>query len=127
MWDICHKAIIQKSVMLQGTGQESRDFIHAVDIAKALFLIATTAPMIGESYNIATEREVTISELASHVLDSLDYEELPKFDGTVPVGNPLNWRADISKLRSLGFSPTVSLEKGVNTFSNWCRAELVGV
>jgi UDP-glucose 4-epimerase len=127
MWDICQKAIIQNSVTLQGTGQESRDFIHALDIAKALLLIATAAPMTGEVYNLATGEEVTISQLASQILTALEYEGIPDFDGVVPVGNPLNWQADISKLRSLGFSPTVSLERGVKTFANWCRAELVGV
>ncbi|HEY9599673.1 MAG TPA: dTDP-glucose 4,6-dehydratase, partial [Cyanophyceae cyanobacterium] len=49
------------------------------------------------------------------------------FDGVVPPGNPLNWQADISKLKQLGFNPSVPLERGVKTFANWCRAELVGV
>lgn len=127
MWDICYKATIQNSVILQGTGQESRDFIHALDIAKALQLIVTEAPMQGESYNLATGREVTIGELAGHLLTALEYEGDPQFDGVVPAGNPLNWRADISKLQRLGFSPTISLERGIKTFANWCRAELVGV
>jgi UDP-glucose 4-epimerase len=127
MWDICQKAIVQQSVTLQGTGQESRDFIHALDIAKALFLIATAAPMQGEAYNLATGEEVSISQLASHILTALDYQGVPHFDGIVPVGNPLNWQADISKLQAIGFSPTVSLVRGVKTFANWCRAELVGV
>ncbi len=127
MWDICHKAIIQNSVTLQGTGQESRDFIHALDIAKALLLIATAAPMQGETYNLATGREVTITELASHILTTLEYEDQPDFDGILPIGNPLHWQADMSKLRSLGFTPTISLERGIKTFANWCRAELVGV
>jgi UDP-glucose 4-epimerase len=127
MWDICQKAILQSSVDLQGTGQESRDFIHALDIAKALLLIATKAPMDGEAYNLATGTEVTIEMLASQILTALEYPHTPHFDGIVPVGNPLNWQADIAKLQSLGFSPTVSLERGVKTFTNWCRAELVGV
>jgi len=127
MWDICHKAIIQNSVNLQGTGQESRDFIHALDIAKALLLIATTAPMQGEAYNLGTGREVTIAELASHMLTALEYEGSPHFDTIVPIGNPLNWQADISKLQTLEFTPTVPLERGVRTFANWCRAELVGL
>ncbi len=127
MWDICHKAIFQSSVNLQGTGRESRDFIHALDIARALLSIAETAPMTGEAYNLATGEEVTISQLASQILTTLEYPDSPQFDGIVPVGNPLNWQADISKLRSLGFSPTVTLDRGVKTFANWCRAELVGV
>lgn len=127
MWDICHKAMIEQSVTLQGTGKESRDFIHALDIAKALLLIATSSPMQGEAYNLATGREVNICELSTLLLDTLEYNGTSQFDGVVPVGNPLNWKADISKLRSIGFSPSVSIEKGVQIFANWCRAELVGV
>lgn len=127
MWDICHKASVQHTLHLQGTGQESRDFIHALDIARALMLIAVSAPMHGEVYNLATGREVTIAELASLLLEALEYSGSPQFDGVVPVGNPLNWQADISNLQALGFVPSVQLEQGVKIFANWCRAELVGV
>ena len=127
VWDICQKALTQNTVQLQGTGQESRDFIHALDIAKALFAIATSAAMQGEVYNLAVGREVTIAELAGLVLEALEYEGKLEFDGKVPIGNPLNWQSDISKLQTLGFIPSVSLERGVQTFANWCRAELIGV
>jgi UDP-glucose 4-epimerase len=127
MWDICQKAIIQNSVTLQGTGQESRDFIHALDIAKGLLLIATAALMQGEAYNLGTGEQVTIAELTSHILTALDYQGDPHFDGIIPVGNPLNWQADISKLQSLGFTPSIPLKKGISTFATWCRAELVGI
>ncbi|MHC5939492.1 NAD-dependent epimerase/dehydratase family protein [Nostoc sp.] len=127
LWDICQKAITQSSLLLQGTGQESRDFIHALDIARALSVVVESAPMEGEIYNLGTGREVTISELATMVLESLEQNCQIRFDGVVPTGNPLNWQADISKLKSIGFTPTVELERGVKTFVNWCRAELVGV
>jgi UDP-glucose 4-epimerase len=127
MWDICHKAIVENSVTLQGTGQESRDFIHALDIAKALMLIATSAPMQGEVYNLATGEEVSIFELSELMLQALEYDVTPKFDAIIPVGNPLNWRADVSKLKELGFVASVPFERGVTTFANWCRAELVGI
>jgi len=127
LWDICQKAITQRAVTLQGTGQESRDFIHALDIAKALMVVADSAPMQGEVYNLASGREITISELANIVLDTLEYDNALQFDGIVPIGTPLNWRADISKLALLRFTTSVPLERGVKTFVNWCQAELVGV
>lgn len=127
LWDICQKAVTQNCVTLQGSGQESRDFIHALDIAKALMVVANSAPMQGEVYNLASGREVSISELANMVLDALEYEEIPQFDGVVPIGTPLNWRAETSKLAALGFTASVPLERGVKTFANWCRAELVGI
>jgi UDP-glucose 4-epimerase len=127
LWDISWKAITRNFVTLQGTGCESRDFIHALDIAKALMVIATSAPMEGEVYNLASGKEVLISDLANMILNALEYDFTPQFDGVVPVGTPLNWQANISKLNALGFIPSVPLEKGIKTFANWCLAELVGV
>lgn len=127
LWDMCQKVITQNSLTLQGTGKESRDFIHALDIAKALSVVATSAPMQGEVYNLGTGQEVAIAQLAHIVLEALDAQYNPVFDGVVPPGTPLNWQADISKLKALGFTASVPLERGVKTFANWCRAELVGV
>lgn len=127
LWDICWKAITQNSVVLQGSGSESRDFVHALDTARALSVVARSAQMQGEIYNLGTGRDVTIAELAHLIIDALGCDLVPQFDGVSPAGTPLNWRADISKIADLGFTPAVSLEQGVNTFSNWCRAELVGV
>ncbi len=127
LWDICRKAITQDSLQLQGTGEESRDFIHALDIARALLVVAQAAPMEANIYNLGSGREVAIAQLANLILTALEYDHSPVFDGIVPSGTPYNWQADISKLKALGFAPSVSLEKGVKTFANWCRAELVGV
>jgi UDP-glucose 4-epimerase len=127
LWDMCRKTIAENSLTLQGTGKESRDFIHALDIARALSVVATSAPMQGEVYNLGTGQEVAIAKLAHIVLNALDAECIPQFDGVVPPGTPLNWQADISKLKALGFTTSVPLERGVTTFANWCRAELVGV
>ena len=126
LWDICRKALTEPSISLLGTGQESRDFIHAIDVAKALFALIKSAPMNGEAYNLASGREVTIKQLSELVTENLGVEKEVRFDGIIPVGNPLNWRADISRIKALGFVPSVSLERGVKTFLNWCQAELIG-
>ncbi|MDZ7969923.1 MULTISPECIES: SDR family oxidoreductase [unclassified Nostoc] len=127
LWDICRQAIYQPIVKLQGTGKESRDFIHVLDIAKALLVVATSAPMQGETYNFASGREVTISELAEMVFKSLDYKGSVEFDGIVPVGTPINWQADVTKLGSLGITDFLSLERGVRVYANWSYAELLGI
>ncbi len=127
VWDLCRKALTMETLTLQGTGKESRDFIHALDIARSLEVVTEKAPMEGEVYNLATGREVAIEDLANLILQSLELERSLEFDGVVPVGNPLNWQADISKLKALGFYPQVQLEQGIKTFATWCRAELVGL
>lgn len=127
LWDICRQAIYQPIVKLQGSGKESRDFIHALDIAKALLVVATSAPMQGEAYNFASGREVTISELTKMVFKSLDYKGSVEFDRIIPNGNPTNWQADVTKLGSLGITDFLSLERGVHVYVNWCYAEILGI
>jgi UDP-glucose 4-epimerase len=124
VWDICRKALSDDGVILHGTGSESRDFIHAIDIARAVAVIAASASMHGETYNVATGREVLIRDLARLILDSMGNPRPLTFDGAVPAGTPLNWQADISRLGALGFAPSVSLEQGLRTFTVWCSAEL---
>jgi UDP-glucose 4-epimerase len=125
MWDICQKAISQKHLVLQGTGNESRDFIHALDIARALEIIASHAPMEGEVYNLGSGAEIKISDLAHMLLEKLNLDIVTEFDGSRVSGNPLNWQADITKLESLGFSLSISLDKGTQLFANWVTAELI--
>jgi UDP-glucose 4-epimerase len=127
MWDVTHKALTQPQVQLQGTGRESRDFIHAQDIARGLEVMLNGAPLRGEVYNLAGGRETRIDELASLILARLKYSNLPVFSGVLPPGTPKQWCADISRIRALGFAPQVVLEQGVESFVDWCRHEITGV
>ena len=124
VWDICQRVLTSGKLSLGGTGMESRDFIHATDIARALVLLAENAPACGEIYNLAAGRETTISDLASLILRALESDITPAFDGHSRLGDPLNWRADIGLIRTLGFSPQVTLENGLAQFATWARAEL---
>lgn len=123
VWDICQKALIQQQIVLQGTGKETRDFIYASDIATALELVCTQAPMQGEAYNLASGQQVSISELACKLLDALGVQREVIFDEKTPAGTPLNWQADTSRLTRMGFSPKVSLEHGLKVTARWCQAE----
>ena len=123
VWDICQKAMGGARLELRGTGAESRDFIHAADVARALVLLAENAPAQGEIYNLATGRETTIADLARLILRVLENAEPPAFDGINPSGNPLRWQADISRIAALGFAPAQPLETGLRQVANWCAAE----
>jgi UDP-glucose 4-epimerase len=127
IWDICEKIATRKSLELQGTGEETRDFVHAADVTRALALIAEAAPMEGEAYNIGSGKQVSIAELANIIRDMLGFKDPPHFDGIVPRGDPLHWQADITRIKSLGFSPKIELEEGIKSFVKWCREELAGI
>jgi UDP-glucose 4-epimerase len=124
IWDLTYKALTQKEILLQGTGQESRDFIHAQDIAFALETILTQAPMQGETYNVANGEQIKISELCSMILNALNLDLPVQASGLAQPGAPLDWQADISRLVELGFTPTIPLLKGILSFVRWCREEI---
>jgi UDP-glucose 4-epimerase len=126
LWDMCQKALTHSALKLRGTGNESRDFIHGRDVARALHILAEKANFEAEVYNLANGVETTIKELAALVLTKLG-EDIPvEFDNTTPVGTPINWQADMSKLAKVGFTPEVTIERGVNVYVQWCRAEILG-
>jgi UDP-glucose 4-epimerase len=127
MWDIVHKALTQPEIRLQGTGQESRDFIHAQDIARGLESILNHAPLLGEGYNLACGSETHIVDLAASILSEIENPPPLTFSGELPPGTPQNWLADIALISGLGFRPEISIEAGVADFVEWSRHEIKGV
>lgn len=124
VWDLCYRLLTEGKLVLKGTGEESRDFVHVKDIVRAATAVLDGAQMVGEVYNVASGVEITIKELASRVAAALEIDAEPEFDGVVPAGNPRNWRADISKLKGLGFAAETSLDAGLSSVATWCRSEI---
>ena len=126
LWDICRQLVTSNSLNLRGTGQETRDFLHVTDIAAGVLMVAEREQMTGEAYNLASGRETSVRELAVLAAAALRPEATPCFNGVVPKGDPLRWRADIKRIEALGFEPGVRLEAGVGAYAGWCRRQLTG-
>ena len=89
----------------------------------AIRLLAERSEFKGEAYNIASGSEVSIRDLASLLIQTFGGQEPATFNGRQDPGTPKNWRADIRKLTSLGFSPSISLEEGVRDVHDWFQSE----
>lgn len=124
LWDLCGKLLGGGEVLLQGTGAESRDFVHATDIARAVMAIVEGAEFKGEAYNVASGAETSISDLALRIVAALQLERDVRFDGVLPAGIPSRWQADIDRLRGLGFRPRISIDEGVREFAAWASTQL---
>ena len=123
VWDICARALAPGALRLRGTGAESRDFIHATDVAGALASILEKAPLQGECYNVASGQETTIATLARQLLRHLGQAGEAQFGEAENPDDPKNWRADITRLEKLGFRPRVSLDRGLAEVAEWAAAE----
>jgi len=121
-WDLFNKIAHSSGVIeLHGTGNESRDFIHVEDMVKAIALTIEKGRMQGEIYNVASGEETTIQQAVQYFIETLRKPVEYKFNGRVRAGDPLNWRADISKLQSLGFTSSYTLRSGLAEVSVWLQ------
>lgn len=121
LWDICRKAREARLVSLFGTGRETRDFVHVDDIAQAVEKAVGGAAFAAEAYNLASGRDTSIADLARSLLDHLGLGNELAFSDQARPGDPLRWRADISRLAGLGFSPRVELARGLADYAAWVR------
>jgi len=120
LWDLCCKCRDGGMIVLGGDGRESRDFIHADDIASAALCIFRSGVFAGECYNVATGKEITTSTLAHQVLGEFGVPTSRlKFSGIGRAGDPKNWRGDIRLLESLGFKPAVNFPQGISEYVEW--------
>lgn len=126
VWDICEKALRDREVLLQGTGEESRDFIHVDDAAAALFLLATQGECVGGAYNVASGIETRIADLAAEVVSNVAPGKKVRFSGSIPQGMPQRWRADITRLRAIGFQPARAFRAGLGETLAHHQREIAG-
>jgi UDP-glucose 4-epimerase len=120
-WDLVQKAKISETVELFGSGFESRDFIYIDDLVSAVDIILLKASFTGEAINVAGGKEINIRHVAETFLNYYKPGAEVKFSGIAKPGDPLNWVADISKLKTLGFDLHVSFEEGVKRYCDWLR------
>lgn len=106
-------------VTIWGTGTPRREFMHVNDLADAcLFLMRHydgEAPL-----NVGCGIDLAIGELARVIAAVVGFQGLFDFDGTKPDGTPRKV-LDISRLRALGWRPTIDLESGIATTYDWYR------
>jgi len=120
LWDLCTKIEKPGKIALFGTGAETRDFIHVDDVVRAAGLIMFK----GESgiYNVANGAEVRIDAVVKALLRVADIsEQRLSFSGEQKPGDPLNWRADTSRLNALGYVQSVPLDVGIKGYFEWRR------
>ena len=120
-WDLYNKIQNDENPTLWGTGRESRDFIYIYDIVRIIELTIIHSSFNGEVVNVANGRQVTISEVAETLRKACGTNKTISFNGTERKGDPINWEADINKIKSWGYEPSVELEKGVNEYIKWIK------
>ncbi len=98
-------------VVVWGTGEPRREFLHADDLADAcVFLMENEGEE--ELVNIGTGKDITIAGLADLLKKITGFEGRISFDTTKPDGTPRKL-LDVSRLHALGWQHRIGLEEGL--------------
>jgi GDP-L-fucose synthase len=99
------------TVTVWGTGKPRREFLCSDDLADAcIFLLKHYSDI--EFVNVGTGEDVTIAEFAEEVAHVVGFRGKIIFDTSRPDGAPQKL-LNVSKIKSLGWSPSISLRDGL--------------
>lgn len=115
-----------KEVVVWGSGEPKREFLHVDDMASACVYVmqldqttykANTEPMLSH-INVGSGKDVSIRELTELMARVIGYEDDISFDSSQPDGAPRKL-LDVSRLSAMGWSYSIELEQGLQSTYQW--------
>lgn len=121
------QALSGQALTVHGDGEQTRCFTYVTDTVDGTIRAATRDEAVGGVFNIGSDHEVTIMELARDVrmiLGSNSEIRLEPYENEYPKGFEDTRRRvpDVSRARQvLGFEARVALADGLRRTLEWCR------
>ena len=112
-------AVDSEKLEIIGDGTQTRDLTYVKDVVHAMLIVACSSDLVGDIYNVASGRTITVRELALKISNLMGASSRLEFSGERRAGDPDQWAVDISKLAALGFRPAYPLGSGLETVKEW--------
>ena len=106
-------------VNLWGDGSARREFLHVDDLAEACYTCMKDYDS-SEIINVGTGEDITIRELSEIISKVTKFPGFTNWDTTKPNGTPRKL-LDVTKIKSLGWKPKISLEEGIEKTYEWYK------
>ena len=123
-----HQAILDNApeMIIWGSGTPKREFLHVDDMAAACIHVMQLDKAVYQSQvtsmcshiNVGTGVDCTIRELAETIAKITGFTGKLVFDSSKPDGTPRKL-LDVSRLNSLGWQASISLEEGLKNAYEW--------
>jgi GDP-L-fucose synthase len=106
-------------VTMWGDGSPRREFLHSIDLAKAIIL-ATEKYDDDLHLNVGSGEEISIRELATLVADQTGYQGEIAWDTSKPNGTPRKV-LNSDRIKALGWNPEISIAEGIKSTIEWFK------
>jgi UDP-glucose 4-epimerase len=126
------QALLGEDITIYGDGTQTRCFTHVSDVVKALIKVAEHPNAVGEVYNIGSDQETSILELAEQIRRMTESDSrlvFVPYDQAYEAGfeDMMRRVPDISKIRNLiDYQPTIKLEGILSSIIEYHRVKMVG-
>jgi len=108
--------------VIHGAGDQTMDFVHVADVARAN-LLAATAPVTDRTFNVGTGTATSLLELAEALCTAMGADVAPEHTGGRAHVAVAHRRAETRRARDeLGFTSAISLAEGLEDLVRWWRA-----
>ena len=120
-----YRAMKGQPLLVHGSGESTRDFIHVDDIVNGLLLCAVTPGIEGDVFNLASGTEVAIVDLASKI------NEFAGSTAGIELVPARGWDRSVQRFgsteksrRCLGFEASIGLPEGLSGTVGWTEANM---
>jgi dTDP-L-rhamnose 4-epimerase len=104
-------------------GEETRDFVHVEDVARAILAGLERRTDISDTINIGSGTASTIMAVARLLSHQLGGTIEPHVTGQYRVGDIRHNWADIDRMKQLTGGPRVSIDEGIRRFAAWVATQ----
>lgn len=113
----------KEELEILGDGKQRKSYLHIDDCLDAMLFLEGKMKAGYEIYNIGSDQWITVDSIASLICEQMNLKPM-----LIYTGGELGWAGDvkeflldISKLKSLGWSPKKSTEEAIKSTTKWCE------
>ena len=106
-------------------GQQLRDYVNVRDVARANVIALERDDADFQVLNAGGGRAIAVLEFARMMLDAYGSRLEPQVAGEFRLGDTRHTVSDISRMRALGWEPTIPVEENVREYIAWLGTQTV--
>jgi len=116
---LVERALTQQPLTVFGTGIQTREYMHVSDLVTAYELILN-GESAGEVLNVGSGEMPSVNQIAEFIANRVGSTVN---NGPARAGEVEGFKLDSSKIKAMGFSPSVPFWEGLEAYIEWRQAQ----